>query len=250
MINILSRITAAACNACCDFETFFSCHSQNIGRPYFHIFGSIWQRCDWPCDLFNSQTITCTAKECTVQSWKGLKQHKWQLKDRTDQRTVILCQSCHTFLVTVCVDMRDVCVHLSSADLFHTADRLKVDVVVFARREWGVPVAVVRLVVSNSKRQRFWEIPGRELRREVIRQPGAGGVLIGHRLTVTLPAAGLPPCTVWVYLPHDNLIGTVDDGQNMTAYQNFSLFSLSNIIIHRKSKRHRFLYKIIHLSSC
>ncbi len=110
----------------------------------------------------------------------------------------------------MCVDTRDVCVYVSSADLLHAADRLKVDVVVFAGREGGVPVAVVRLVVSHGKRQRFWQMPGRQLRCEVIRQPGAGGVLIGHRLMVTLPT-GLPPHTVRVYLPHNDLIGAVDE---------------------------------------
>ncbi len=111
------------------------------------------------------------------------------------------------------------CAYLPSADLLHAADCLKVDVVVFAGREGGVPVAVVRLVISHGKWQRFWQIPGRELRCEVIWQPGAGGILIGHRITVTLPAAGLPPPTVRVYLPHNDLIGAVDDGQNMTSSQ-------------------------------
>lgn len=109
------------------------------------------------------------------------------------------------------------CVRLSSADLLHAADRLKVDVVVFAGCEGSVPVAMVRLVVSHRERQRFWEIPGRELRREVIRQPGAGGALIGHGLAVTLAAAGLPSGSVRIDLLHNDLIGAVGDGQNMTA---------------------------------
>lgn len=116
---------------------------------------------------------------------------------------------------------------LSSADLLHAADRLEVDVVVFAGREGGVPVAEVRLVVSHGERQRFWEVPGRQLRSEVVRQARAGGVLIGHGLAVTLPAAGVPSGSVRVDLLHHDLIRAVDDRHNITDNQH--IYSELNI---------------------
>lgn len=119
-------------------------------------------------------------------------------------------------------------------DLLHPADRLEVDVVVFAGCEGSVPVAVVSLVVSYSKRQRLLQISGRNLCCEVIWQAGADSALIGHRLPVTLASTGLPAPAMRIDLLHHYLIGAVEDEHNsrgLPAAEHTQLSHLSSVIM-------------------
>lgn len=93
------------------------------------------------------------------------------------------------------------------------ADSLVIDAVAFLRQQRGVPVAVVGLVVTHSKRLRRVDPCSRELSSEVVLGVQQRGILEVNGNWVAAQDFCCASCSAWTFLLHHHLVGTANTMQ-------------------------------------
>lgn len=88
------------------------------------------------------------------------------------------------------------------------AQGLEVNAVALGRRERGVPVAIVGLVVTYGEGLNHSQVGGRELRRKVVGRIQDGGILEADGDGEALLRVGCPPHLLLAFLFHHQLVDT------------------------------------------